>query len=101
MFAVIWALTSQPVSAEDTARNELTADYYSQTCSSLRHQAQLMHMAGEMFDVAEGDQAKSPWWDRYQALREQYQQQLSVHLTNVAYQSSMGNPPPIGQSCLR
>ncbi|MNF53713.1 hypothetical protein D3C81_706610 [compost metagenome] len=100
MFAVIWSLSSRPVNAEDAARAEATSEYYNQTCDNLRRQAQFMHIAGDMFDEIDDDAAKSQWWDRYQMLREEREQMLETHRANVAWQSSMGNPPPLNQACL-
>jgi flagellar biosynthesis chaperone FliJ len=97
---VIMLATRETASAEEAQALRDNQQYYNKACGQLHHMAQQIHEAEEAFDEAENEGVKSEAWDEYQTLSEQREEVLRQHLEMVAWQASIGNPPPSENACL-
>lgn len=100
LFSVFMMATRNPASAEEAKVLRDNQQYYSKACSQLHHMAQQLHEAEEAFDEADTESIKSEAWDEFQVLSEQRAEVLRQHLDMVAWQASIGNPPPKENACL-
>lgn len=87
----LWLGGSSKSQAEDM---KAVNTYHSMTCSNLHHAGQRIRDAERLFDDALDDASKDFYWAEYQLAKEERQRYLEVHLANLAYQASGGNPLP-------
>jgi hypothetical protein len=94
-----------PVQAEQEQHND---QYYSRVCSNLHLLSKEARDAEELYDLnasthvdpASDDIHQSIAWDQMQLAREALEEAKERHVNDVAWQASMGNPPPKEHTCL-
>jgi C1A family cysteine protease len=97
--------TTDEAQAEQDTNNE---QYYSRACSNLHHLSKELRDAEDFYDLTTsthvdpvGDEIhQSIAWDHFQLAREALEEAKLQHINNVAWQASMGNPPPKEYACL-
>ncbi|ARV77475.1 hypothetical protein FDI21_gp236 [Pseudomonas phage Noxifer] len=97
-----------PINPAQAEQNQSYEQYFSRACSNLHHLSKELRDAEELYDLTSvthvdpvsDDVHQSVAWDHMQLAREALEEAKQQHIHDVAWQASMGNPPPKEYTCL-
>ena len=97
-----------PINPAEAQQTESYDQYFSRVCSNLHHLSKELRDAEELYDLssnthvdpASDDIHQSVAWDHLQLAREALENAKTQYVHDVAWQASMGNPPPKEHTCL-
>lgn len=108
VFTVVMLATQPQADAAVRESQHQTEQYYSRVCSNLHLLSKEARDAEDLYDLTasthvdpvEDDIHQSIAWDQMQLTREALEEAKTQYVHDVAWQASMGNPPPKEHTCL-
>lgn len=105
---LVLTMAVTPINPAQAEQKETYEAYFSKACSHLHYLSKELRTAEELYDLTSSthvdpvsdDAHQSIAWDQMQVAREALEEAKTQHINDIAWQASMGNPPPKEYTCL-